>query len=198
MAKLTRDQVRKLLTDAGFKKNGVDTEIMVSIAFAESGGETTAHNNKPPDDSYGLWQINMLGKLGPARRKQFGISSNQQLFDPVINARAAKKIYDSQGLNAWTTYTRGTYMKYADGTSPEEGGASNPIDGAKNQLEELNPTAGISAAVNAFGDTVFKGFSNITGILVAITLIVLGAVFLLRNVIPITKVAKVAKGVTSK
>lgn len=191
MAKLSRDEIRKLLTDAGFKQNGVDTEIMVGIAFAESGGETTAHNAKPPDDSYGLWQINMLGKMGPSRRKQFGITTNQQLFDPRINAKAAKMIYDSQGLKAWTTYTRGTYLKYMDGTSPEEGGSSNPV-------ESLDPTNGISGAVNAFGDTMFKGISNIAGILVAITLIVLGAVFLLRNSIPITKVAKVAKGVASK
>lgn len=122
--------------------------------------------------------------------------AERRLFDPVINARAAKKIYDSQGLNAWTTYTRGTYMKYADGTSPEEGGASNPIEGAKNQLEDLNSNAGISSAVNAFGDTVFKGFSNIAGILVAITLVVLGAVFLLRNTLPVGRLAKIAKGVS--
>lgn len=187
MAKLTRDQVRKLLTDAGFKKNGVDTETMVSIAFAESGGDPNAHNNKPPDDSYGLWQINMLGKLGAPRRKLFGITDNKQLFDPATNAKAAKKIYDSQGLNAWTTYTRGTYLKYSDGTSPEEGGSSNPIPDVKDD---------ITGAVNAFGDTLFKTGTNIAGILIAITLVVLGAVFLLRNVLPVGKVAKLAKAVS--
>jgi len=190
MARLSREEIRKLLTDAGFKKNGVDTEIMVSIAFAESGGDPNAHNNKPPDDSYGLWQINMLGSMGPKRRKLFGITDNRQLFNPSINAMAAKKIYDSQGLNAWTTYTRGTYMKYADGVSPEEGGHTNPIDG----LKELDPTEGVSGAINAFGDTVFKGVSNIAGILIAITCVILGVVILLRNALPVGKVAKVAKG----
>jgi hypothetical protein len=194
MAKLSREQIRQLLTDAGFKKNGVDTEIMVSIAFAESGGETTAHNNKPPDDSYGLWQINMLGKMGPSRRKQFGITDNKQLFDPRINARAAKKIYDSQGLNAWTTYTRGTYMKYADGVSPEEGGHTNPVAGAKDLVDGLDPTNGISGAINAFSETMFKGVSNIAGILIAIVCVILGVVILLRSALPIGKVAKVAKG----
>src|SRR3954465_3981494 len=100
MAKLTREQIRKLLTDAGFKKNGVDTETMVSIAYAESGGNPAAHNDNPKtgDESYGLWQINMIGKLGPARRKAFGITDNKQLFDPATNAKAAHIIYQSQGL----------------------------------------------------------------------------------------------------
>lgn len=187
---LTRDQIRQLLTNAGFKKNGVDTEIMVSIAFAESGGNPNAHNNKPPDDSYGLWQINMLGKLGPERRKRFGITSNTQLFDPATNARAAKIIYDSQGLNAWTTYTRGTYLKYGDGTSPEEGGHTNPVDGLKEQASDALGVSGISSAINAVGDNFFKVGSNLIGILVAIVLIVLGAVFLLRNVVPTGKIAK--------
>jgi hypothetical protein len=194
MAGYSREQLRKLLTDAGFKKNGVDTEIMVSIAYAESGGNPNAHNNKPPDDSYGLWQINMRGKLGPDRRKRFGITDNRQLFDPATNARAAYIIYKDQGLNAWTTYTRGTYMKYADGTSPEEGGHANPVDGAKDAISDLNPTNGISNAINAFGETVFKGVSNIAGILIAIVCVVLGVVLLMRNALPIGKVAKVAKG----
>jgi len=187
---LTREQIRQLLVNAGFKKNGIDTEIMVGIAFAESGGNPNAHNNKPPDDSYGLWQINMLGKLGPDRRKRFGITSNTQLFDPAINAKAAKIIYDSSGLNAWTTYTRGTYLKYMDGNQPEEGGHANPVDGAKDQIGDAVGISGISGAINAFGDNVFKVGSNLAGILVAIVLVILGAIFLLRNVIPAGKVAK--------
>jgi hypothetical protein len=87
-------------------------QIMAAIAMAESGGNPGAHNPVPPDNSYGLWQINMLGAMGPARRREFGITSNEALYNPAINARAAAKILKSQGLAAWSTYTNGAYKKY--------------------------------------------------------------------------------------
>lgn len=100
--------------------------IAVAIALAESGGNTNAYNARPPDNSYGLWQINMLGPMGPARRAQFGLSSNVELFDPVKNARAMVAL-SSNGFiwTSWSTYTRGTYRQYlargnvAAGTSAE-------------------------------------------------------------------------------
>lgn len=77
----------------------------VAIAIAESGGRTEAHNARPPDDSYGLWQINMLGAMGPSRRRQFGFKDNKDLFNPVNNARAAFAI-SSGGKNwcPWSVY----------------------------------------------------------------------------------------------
>lgn len=95
-----------------------DSEIplAVAIALAESSGNPRAHNSTPPDNSYGLWQINMLGPLGPARRAQYGISSNEELFDPVVNAKAAYSIRRSQGWPAWSVYTNGRYKRYMSET----------------------------------------------------------------------------------
>lgn len=107
--RLTQAQVQVLAASVGMK----DPKTMAAIAMAESSGNTNAHNATPPDDSYGLWQINMLGDMGPARRRQFGIKSNADLFNPFVNARAAKMIQDGQGLKAWSTYTNGAYKKYA-------------------------------------------------------------------------------------
>ncbi len=47
--------------------------IAAAIALAESGGNSDAHNGNAAtgDDSYGLWQINMIGAMGPARRVEF-------------------------------------------------------------------------------------------------------------------------------
>lgn len=98
--------------------------LMSAIAMAESGGNPRAHNAIPPDNSYGLWQINMLGSLGPARRKQYGISSNSQLFDPATNARAAAMILKGQGLKAWSTYTSGAYKKYMPSGASDSASAS--------------------------------------------------------------------------
>lgn len=111
MAKLTQAQVAEVARQAGMS----DPVTMSAIAMAESGGRTTAHNPIPPDNSYGLWQINMIGSMGPSRRRQYGISSNSQLFNAATNARAAKMILDSQGLKAWTTYSSGAYKKFMPG-----------------------------------------------------------------------------------
>ncbi len=103
-------EIRSLALGAGFTAE--QARIMEAIAMAESTGNSRAHNTVPPDNSYGLWQINMLGALGPERRAQLGLSRNEQLFDPATNARAAKAIFDSQGLGAWSVYRSGAYRRF--------------------------------------------------------------------------------------
>lgn len=110
MARLRPGQLVSLLQQQGVAKEKIPT--MAAIALAESSGESTAFNPKGLDLSYGPWQINMYGGLGPARMKQFGLTNQRQLFDPTINAKAAKQILDSQGLGAWTTYTSGKYKEF--------------------------------------------------------------------------------------
>jgi len=90
--------------------------VMAAIAMAESSGRPHAHNTEGDDNSYGLWQINMLDRpgfmMGEERRGQLALDSNEQLFDPLINGRAAKYIYDMQGFEAWTVYRTGAYKTY--------------------------------------------------------------------------------------
>ena len=120
MANLSQAQIAMYARAAGMP----NPDVMSAIAMAESGGNPRAHNAVPPDNSYGLWQINMLGSMGAARRKEFGITSNEQLYDPVINAKAASRILKSQGLKAWSTYTNGAYKKFMGGAS----GSVSPAD----------------------------------------------------------------------
>jgi hypothetical protein len=79
---------------------------MIEIARRESGFNRLAlnPNANTGDLSYGAFQINMLGDMGPERRKQFGIEKNEQLYDLDTNARAAKIIRDQQGFGAWSVY----------------------------------------------------------------------------------------------
>ena len=65
--------------------------LLASIAMAESSGDPMARNFKGKDLSYGLWQINMLGSMGPARRAQYGLKSNNDLYNPVTNAKVADR-----------------------------------------------------------------------------------------------------------
>ena len=80
------------LQRAGFKGQGLRTAY--AIAHRESGGRADAFNGNAGtgDKSYGLFQINMLGNLGPARRQQFGLAKDEDLLDPLTNARAAYQL----------------------------------------------------------------------------------------------------------
>ncbi|HWM02503.1 MAG TPA: transglycosylase SLT domain-containing protein [Actinophytocola sp.] len=113
MSRLSPEQIAQYAHDAGFR--GSDLTTAVAIAMAESSGRTRAHNPTPPDDSYGLWQINMHGGLGPERRRQFDLNSDRELFDPKTNAEAAFEISgNGDSFRPWSTYTNGDYKRYLD------------------------------------------------------------------------------------
>ena len=97
------------LKKAGFKGEALKT--MYGIVKAESGGNPHAYNGKGQDRSYGLAQINMLGKMGEERARRFKLSSYDDLYDPIINLRAAYRI-SSGGKNfkPWTTYVAGKHV----------------------------------------------------------------------------------------
>lgn len=86
------DPLVKKLQAHGLSGKALQTAYL--IAMRESSGNPKAYNpnRKTGDDSYGLFQINMLGSLGPARRKQYGLTSNSQLLNPDTNIEAARKL----------------------------------------------------------------------------------------------------------
>ena len=51
-------------------------------------------------------------QLGAERRQKYGLSSNEELKDPLTNAKAAFDILNSQGLGAWSVYTSGKYKDF--------------------------------------------------------------------------------------
>jgi hypothetical protein len=113
MSKLSAEQIAQYARQAGFEGHGLT--VAVAVALAESSGDPKAHNPTPPDNSYGLWQINMLGALGPERRGQYHLRSNDELFDPAVNAKVANSISDDgKSWTPWATYTNGAYKKYLD------------------------------------------------------------------------------------
>lgn len=87
---------------------------MAAVALGESGGRPSAHNpnRSTGDNSYGLWQINMIDELGPERARALGIKDYNQLKDPNVNARAMKMILNSQGLNAWSVHRNRLHLQY--------------------------------------------------------------------------------------
>lgn len=111
MVKLQPEQIVTVALGAELPKTEVATAV--AIALTESGGDARAYNPRGLDNSYGLWQINMRGDLGPDRRKKLGLTSNEQLFDPATNARAMMLISGGgKDWTPWTTFTSGRYLLY--------------------------------------------------------------------------------------
>ena len=82
-------QLRDLLIDTGFE--GEALPIAWAIVMRESRGNAHAlrQDERTKDDSWGLFQINMRGDLGPDRRAKFNLASNEELLDPKTNASVA-------------------------------------------------------------------------------------------------------------
>ncbi len=183
--KLSPNQIAQVAKQAGFPEDKIP--LMVAIAMAESGGDSDAHNPRYPDNSFGLWQINMLDapgyQLGAERRKKYGLSSNEQLKDPLTNAKAALDILNSQGLGAWSVYTSGAYknhlsdaqaaVKSIQGTSPklqppDSNNSRKPITAPQpNQMmngglvPELQSLPGPQSSINPDGTSKEVGMSGL-------------------------------------
>jgi hypothetical protein len=82
-------ELKELLTAIGFE--GEALKLAWGIVMRESRGGPTSHNGNSDtgDNSYGLFQINMIGGLGTDRREKYGLTTNEELFNPVANARIA-------------------------------------------------------------------------------------------------------------
>jgi hypothetical protein len=99
---LSDAELIQVLESAGFSGNSLKQAW--AIVMRESGGNSNAFNgnSNTGDKSYGLFQINMIGKLGPDRLAKYGLESNDSLFNPQTNARVAYQM-SSGGTNwgAW-------------------------------------------------------------------------------------------------
>jgi hypothetical protein len=108
-SRLSATELKKILYSVGFR--GQDLREAWGTAMKESTGRPLAHNrnSNTGDNSYGLFQINMIGSLGPARLKQFNLDSNKDLFNPYVNAKIAFKMSDGgKDWSAWHGITETT------------------------------------------------------------------------------------------
>jgi hypothetical protein len=195
VAKLTGSQVKTLAKQAGFPDKELDTAARV--AYVESSWNTEAHADDSDDNSYGLWQINMIGSMGAPRRKAFGIDRNERLFEPATNAKAAYIVWKGQGWKGWTSYTSGDYK--SERVDRVMGGAvasDDPslLDGLKDKATSLNPIAGVADSVNAASRNFVKGFVSTGAVLVGIVLLALGILVLVMSTKSGKRAADVAGG----
>jgi hypothetical protein len=117
MAALSGESVAQILYQAGFR--GQDLINMLAISKRESGWTPDAHRTDQDPSALsgdlGLFQINYTNWDLVSRT--LGLTSKTQLFDPLINARAAKVLFDASGLSPWTMGSNG----WAAGGDPFKG-----------------------------------------------------------------------------
>ncbi len=97
--KLSEDEIRSILVKTGFKDNGL--KMAMAIAFAESTFRPYALNRS--SNCYGLFQINMTGSMGETRREKYGLSKNEDLYNPIINSSIAYQM--SNGGTDWSAWS---------------------------------------------------------------------------------------------
>lgn len=98
-----------MLKAVGFK--GQDLKEAWAVAKKESNGQPIRFNGnvQTGDNSYGLFQINMISQLGPERRDKFNLRSNFDLLNPVTNAKIAYHMSDGgKNWSAWKGMTAKT------------------------------------------------------------------------------------------
>jgi len=86
---LTDVELKELLQLVGF--SGKSLKLAWAVAKRESNGHPLSHNvnSATGDNSYGLFQINMIGSLGEERLAKFNLKAKSDLLDPVTNAQVA-------------------------------------------------------------------------------------------------------------
>jgi hypothetical protein len=98
---LSVPELREMLSLVGFEGRGL--RMAMAVAVKESNGNPLSRNTTAStgDDSYGLFQINLYGYL-EGRVEAYGLSSKQDLLNPVTNAEVAFKM-SSKGRN-WSPW----------------------------------------------------------------------------------------------
>lgn len=103
--KFSDSEITEILGKAGFSGRGL--QIAKKIVFLESTNRPYALNKS--SNCYGLFQINMTGSMGPDRREKYGLEKNEDLFNPLTNAKIAYHM--SNGGKDWSSWTTSVTAK---------------------------------------------------------------------------------------
>ncbi len=111
--RLTPLEVARLAYKAGVRGDeNIATAVAVCTEESQRYDQAWNFTEATGDRSYGLWQINMKGKLLDARLDEYGLKAASDLYVPTINARIMADL-SKQGTNwkPWGAYTSRRYEK---------------------------------------------------------------------------------------
>lgn len=151
--------VARILYKRGFR--GKDIVNMLAIAGRESRWMPGAFNGNRStgDKSYGLFQINMIDNLGPARRKTFGISKDEDLFDPRTNIKAARLLFGDGNYAPWGSAFGGNALAKTEQFMPTAQSVVKEL--GYGQGDPMMPTRGGGGSVQVNGGSTITIAPNI-------------------------------------
>lgn len=129
----------------GFR--GQDLVKMVAIAGRESGWDPSAANGNTSDR--GLWQINWSAN-GRTMKDKLGVTTKEGMFDPMMNARGARILWESGGFRPWRASAVG--RDHIAGTADDNG-----WDGSGNEMYRTERFLGAATAAAHQVDKSFTG-----------------------------------------
>ena len=103
----------EVLSIAGFE--GQALKKAWAVSKTESNGRPLAHNGnrKTGDNSYGIFQINMIDNLGDVRRDKYGLTSNSNLYNPILNAEVVYRMSNAgKDWSSWPSYGTVRYKEF--------------------------------------------------------------------------------------
>jgi hypothetical protein len=169
--KLKPEEVAQLLYSAGFRGDDLAKAIAISYRESNHNAGSLNDNAKTKDKSYGLFQINMAGALGPSRLKSQKLKSNDDLFDAATNIRVTRNMYNwNKGhgrdpFHDWGPYKgadalygrAGSYYPKAQAIAKQVSGDPAPVGRA------IGGDGGGATFVNGGGITIHAPISIHTG-----------------------------------
>lgn len=171
---LNRDQLYQYAHQAGFQGHAAD--IIVAIAFAESGGCTTAVNpNDPYGGSFGVLQINGSHFLS-------GTTTKTCAFDPLCSFQFAYNLSGAGNkFTDWGTFTNGSYLQFLQNIGGASTGASpsQPTATLASTTANVDPIAAIGNffnSIQAFTSWVANPL-RVLKLVMGLLMILLGLVF---------------------
>ena len=149
---MTPEQVAQVLYQAGFR--GEELVTMVAIGKRESGYNPSAKRTDNPGGStgdFGLFQINYVN--WPDVKTALGLSGGiEQLFNPLVNARAAKYLHSRGGFSPWNAAAGGFNANGSPTYATNVGAARTAVNNAASQgLLGQDYNSGGSMAPNGTG-----------------------------------------------
>jgi murein DD-endopeptidase MepM/ murein hydrolase activator NlpD len=106
-------EVARLAYNAGIRGDeNIATAVAVCTEESQRYDQAWNFTEATGDQSYGLWQINLLGKLKEERLKAYGLKNGSDLYTPATNARIMADL-SKMGTNwkPWGAYTSKRYEK---------------------------------------------------------------------------------------
>lgn len=165
---MSGEAVAKLLYAAGFR--GKDLADALAISWRESRWNPGAFANDEDDLSYGLFQHNMIpGATNPeGNRRDWGIGSNDALFDPATNVRIAyekykwNKSHNKHPFDGW--FTNGSHLSGTDKIYSEATRIARQVEGSGDPVSGSPSSTGgtVSQSTTVSGNHTFHISPNIT------------------------------------